>query len=74
MSDDNCAECGSELPRGRRGRKFCSPKCRYRFRDRIRYATNPEPIRARAKAWYWANHERALARDKATRAARRAAA
>ena len=56
-----CAECGTELTRWQRTSvQFCSPKCRYRFRDRRRYAEDPEGARVRARAYYAANRERVL--------------
>lgn len=59
-----CAECGTELTRWQRASAaFCSAKCRYRFRDRRRYAENPERERAKARAYYWANREEVLDRS-----------
>jgi Glutaminase len=54
----NCAECGQELGRGRRHRRFCSDKCRYRYRDRVRYAADPENEREKSRRYYRANRER----------------
>ena len=55
-----CAECGVLFvtPSGR-GR-FCSPKCRYRARDRRRYEDDPDAIRAASRRWYALNRERKL--------------
>ena len=58
-----CAECGAGLTRWQRASaQFCSPKCRYRFRDRRRYVENPERERAKARAYYEANREAVLDR------------
>ena len=63
-----CAECGSPLDRWRRaGVPFCSPKHRLRFRDRRRYAENPERERAKSRRYYEANRERVLAKAAAQR-------
>ena len=58
----NCFECGQELGRGRSHRRFCSDKCRYRFRDRLRYAADPEGEREKSRRCYEANREKVLAR------------
>src|SRR5688572_22347436 len=43
-----CAECGTELERWRWASvQFCGSKCRYRFRDRRKYAEDPERERAK---------------------------
>ena len=47
--------------------QFCKPRCRYRFRDRRRYAEDAESIRARSRAYYAANRERVLAKAAAKR-------
>ena len=45
-----CAECGAGLERWLVvSAQFCSPKCRYRFRDRRRYAEDPERERAKSR-------------------------
>jgi hypothetical protein len=63
-----CAECGTELTRWQRASAhFCKPQCRYRFRDRRRYAEDPEGARARARAYYAANREKVLERAAARR-------
>lgn len=63
-----CAECGAGLTRWQRASAhFCSPQCRYRFRDRRRYAEDPEGARARARAYYAANRERVLEKAAAKR-------
>ena len=63
-----CAECGSDLdwltvPRS----GFCSDQCRYRFRDRRRYAQNRERERERSRAYYWRNREAVLEKAAAKR-------
>jgi hypothetical protein len=55
-------ECGQELGRGRRHRRFCSDKCRYRHRDRLRYAADPEGEREKSRRYYKANREKVIAR------------
>jgi ssDNA-binding Zn-finger/Zn-ribbon topoisomerase 1 len=70
-----CEECGqpfTDMKEGRRGRRFCSPKCRYRNRDRRRYEADPEGERAKSRAYYAANRERVIARVIARQAAERA--
>jgi len=70
-----CEECGGEfenLKDTRASKRFCSDKCRYRHRDRLRYERDPEGERARGRAYYAANREQVLARLRA-RAARKAA-
>ena len=63
-----CAECSSPLERWQwASSSFCSPKCRYRFRDRRRYAENPEAARERARAYYRANREAVLEKAAARR-------
>jgi hypothetical protein len=63
-----CAECDGELDHRVSPRSaFCSPKCRYRFRDRRKYAADPEAQRARARAYYQANREVVLAKSAAKR-------
>jgi hypothetical protein len=47
--------------------RFCSPKCRYKKRDRERYAADPDTHRARARAYYWANREAVLEKSAARR-------
>ena len=69
-----CAECGVELDRWQRASvQFCSPRCRYRFRDRRRYAENPEAIRERSRRYYAANREAVLAKAAARRGRERPA-
>lgn len=55
-----CAECSAplEIWHGR----FCSPTCRYRFRDRRKYAEDKERVKARSRAYYQRNREAVLAR------------
>lgn len=63
-----CAECGTELTRWQRtSAQFCSPRCRYRWRDRRRYTENPEAARERARAYYRANREMVLEKAAARR-------
>jgi hypothetical protein len=63
-----CAECDVELDHRVSPRSaFCSPKCRYRFRDRRKYAADPEAQRARARAYYAENRERVLEKSAAKR-------
>jgi hypothetical protein len=49
--------------------QFCSSRCRYRFRDRRKYAEDPEGERAGSRAYYAANRERVLAKAAAKRGA-----
>jgi endogenous inhibitor of DNA gyrase (YacG/DUF329 family) len=63
-----CAECGEPLaPWQRVVSTFCSPRCRYRFRDRRKYAENPERERERSRRYYAENREAVLARAAAKR-------
>jgi hypothetical protein len=72
--DGECAECGSHLDHHLVPRSpFCGPRCRYRFRDRRRYAEDPEAQREKARRYYLENREAVLARAAERRAARRAA-
>jgi hypothetical protein len=60
-----CVECGEELEdvwRHRSTRQFCSDRCRYRHRDRLRYAADPEGERAKSRAYYARNREAVIAR------------
>lgn len=60
-----CEECGKEfedLRRCRRGKRFCSDRCRYRHRDRAKYVADPEHERAKSRAYYARNRERVIAR------------
>jgi hypothetical protein len=67
-----CAECGGDLsPTQRTTSTFCSRRCGSRFRDRRRYAENPEERRAKARAYYQANRELVLERTAARRARQR---
>lgn len=52
---------------------FCSKRCGYRFRDRLRYEENPERERERSRRYYAANREAVLARAEAKREASRPA-
>jgi hypothetical protein len=62
-----CEECGAGFTPGNYSKRarFCSAACRYRKRDRERYARDPEGERAKSRAYYAANRERVLARMKA---------
>ena len=62
-----CAECGVDLERWQWTSSFCSSKCRYRFRDRRRYAEDPEREREKSRAYYRANRERLLVKAAARR-------
>jgi hypothetical protein len=68
MTVDVCAECGGELEtdpwtsRRRFGPRYCSPRCRYRARDRRRHAEDPERQRAKSRAYYAANRAQVLER------------
>jgi hypothetical protein len=60
MRGEYCEECGGQLGPSHRGNtRYCSPKCRYKARDR---AKNPEAERARSRAYYAANREAILAK------------
>ena len=65
-----CEECGGRIEHygeRRTTSRFCSLKCRYKKRDRARYAADPEGMRARARAYYWANREAVLEKAAARR-------
>jgi hypothetical protein len=63
-----CAECGVELDRRAVPvPAFCCAKHRYAFRDRRRYAENPELERAKSRRYYAENRERVLAKAAARR-------
>ena len=65
-----CQECGGDIPYSRDRKtttRYCSPKCRYRARDRARYAADPKRERGRARAYYWANREQVLEKAAARR-------
>jgi hypothetical protein len=69
MAERTCEECGGPLIIGRElrrtfRRRFCSPKCRYRARDRRRYELDPEGERERSRRYYAANREAVLVRAK----------
>jgi hypothetical protein len=56
----SCEECGKEfenLMETRASKRFCSDRCRYRARDRMR---DPDVERERSRRYYWANRERKL--------------
>ena len=74
LQSARCAECGAELPAYVRGSPggmtraaFCSERHFYAFRDRWRYAADPEAHRERARAYYWRNRETVLAKAAARR-------
>jgi hypothetical protein len=68
MSNGVCRECRGPIQYGRYSSvQFCSEKCRYKARDRARYATDAEGARERARAYYWANRERVLEKAAARR-------
>lgn len=65
-----CVECGGDIPYLRDGKttkQYCSPKCRYKARDRAKYAANPEGERERSRAYYWRNREAVLEKAAAKR-------
>ena len=63
-----CAECGVEFERWQWASSlFCSPQHRVRFRDRRRYAEDPERERAKSRAYYAANRDVVLAKAAARR-------
>ena len=67
-----CAECGGNLNHWQQTTStFCSRQCGSRFRDRRRYAENPEERRAKSRAYYEANRELVLERTAARRARQR---
>jgi hypothetical protein len=66
----DCEECGEPIPNlkdARASRRFCTDKCRYRARDRKRYAADPEFQRERSRRYYRENREVVLARAAAKR-------
>jgi hypothetical protein len=73
---ETCEECGGEIEdlwRTRANRRYCSDKCRYRHRDRVKYLADPEAERAKSRAYYWRNRERVIARVSAAAKAKRRA-
>jgi hypothetical protein len=65
-----CIECGGDLPyfRDRKSSKeYCSPKCRYKARDRARYAANPDRERERSRRYYAEHREEILEKAAAKR-------
>ena len=67
-----CEECGEPLEdvlHHRRGRRFCSAKCRYRARDRERCQADPEGQREKSRRYYAANREKVIQRVIANRRA-----
>ena len=42
--------------------RFCKSGCRYKARDRRRYETDPDGVRAKSRAYYARNRERVIAR------------
>lgn len=64
----SCAWCGGPLSyRLRVTATFCSPRCGSRFRERRRYAKDPERERARVRPYYAAHREDVLDRAAAKR-------
>jgi endogenous inhibitor of DNA gyrase (YacG/DUF329 family) len=71
--DRPCPECGAEVNRRERPRAlYCSDACRYRARDRDRYAADPEAAREKSRRYYHANRERVIARVRARQKAKEA--
>jgi hypothetical protein len=69
-----CAECRQPFERKQRiqrRRRFCSPACRYRSRDRRRYEDDPNGGRAKSRDYYRRNRLKGLAKANARNAARR---
>ena len=67
-----CADCKRELNFRERPRSaFCSEKCRYRYRDRVRYSRDVEAQRERSRRYYQTHREQVLARSQAKRDALR---
>jgi endogenous inhibitor of DNA gyrase (YacG/DUF329 family) len=67
-----CEECGERfrvLRDTRASKRFCSDRCK----SRARYRRNPEPVRERTRAYYWAHRDELLAKAKLKRAASRPA-
>jgi hypothetical protein len=62
LACEECAQPFEDLRNSRRGRRFCSSKCRYRHRDRRRYELDPEGEREKSRRYYAANRERVIAR------------
>ena len=60
MTCEDCGQSFENLMEVRASKRYCSPKCRYRARDRRRQAEDPEKQRARSRAYYAANRERVL--------------
>jgi hypothetical protein len=44
--------------------KFCSDRCRYRHRDRLKYAADPDGERAKSRRYYGANRDAVTARKR----------
>ena len=58
-----CEECGRPVASKSGRARFCTPRCRYKARDRARYQRDPERERERSRRYY-AQH-RELVLDKA---------
>ena len=68
-----CAECSTDLDHRTVPRSaFCSPRCRYRFRDARKYAEDPEREPERSRSYYWRNREAVLEKAAAKRGTTRA--
>lgn len=66
----SCAECGKTFVRSVARARFCSDRCRYRHRDRLKYAADPEGESAKARSYYATHREAVIARVKRYQAAK----
>jgi hypothetical protein len=68
LRNRTCAECGVDLDHRRTPRSgFCSHQHYYRWRDRLRYASDPEGQRERSRRYYRENREKVLEKAAARR-------
>lgn len=65
-----CEECGGLVVSKSGKARFCTAKCRYRDRDRRRYAADPDGERTRSLQRYVANREHRLETGRRYREAR----
>jgi uncharacterized Zn finger protein (UPF0148 family) len=60
MSKPPCEECGGPVVSKSGRARFCTPRCRYKHRDRARYQRDPERQRERSRRYYLENRELVL--------------
>jgi hypothetical protein len=62
-----CEECGGPVVSKSGRARFCTPRCRYKARDRARYERDPERERERSRRYYAQNRELVLGKAAAKR-------